>query len=315
MDATRLATSASATAAGAPVPPAPVVCDLARPPQFSLRGLLLAMALASITFAILPALGVFALAGAFVVFVILSLWRVGPEHQAMKRWGVDASAGVVFPLLCFYYDAAGEGKMPTAMGMFYGGPIQVAVYVAVGWQIAALLSWLLSPWRPIWLVGLWGGTMAVGAIVALAIGIVMLPLTFIGLFVLVGVLGLCPWYASFVYFCNAREAFRAIDRGGAPNRLGVAGFVIGALLAMFVPAAADIWVRRDVRQLVTAVQMGNQGKVDAITQRLLYVAPPQYLQPVRVEYNLSSDPALQAQLDNIHRQIAGAGVAPEIDER
>ena len=278
-----------------------------RPPQFSLRGLLLAMALASVTFAILPIAGVFGLAGAYLIFVVASFWRVRPQSVPLKRWAVDLFAGIVFPILCFYYDADASGRS-LGLRMFYGGPIQVLLYVAVALQITALIAWWICPRQSFWLLGLLAGVLLVGALLALAIAVAMIPLTLIGMLLLVGVLGLAPWYTSIVFFRNAREAFRAVDRSGRPSRVGVAGVVLGAFVAAAIPTAAQWWVCRDVHHLIAAIETGNAGAATAAKHRLKLVAPPQYLAPLRFQHYQSTDAGRQAEYATSYREITGRGI-------
>lgn len=298
----------SSTTFALPAPAATPVDHLSRPPQFSLRGLLLAMALASVTFATLPVAGVFGLAGAYLIFVVASFWRVKPQNVPLKRWAVDVFAGVVFPILCFYYDADGGASMPNALGMFYGGPIQVLLYVAVALQLTALVSWWICPRHLLWLIGALAGVLMVGALLALSIAVAMIPLTLMGLLFLIGVLGLAPWYTSFIFFRNAREAFRTVDRSGRPSHAGVAGVVLGALIAVAFPMTAEWWVRRDVRHLIAAIENGNSGGAVAATYRLKLVAPPQYLKPVRNQYFQSTDAGRQAEYASTYREITRRGI-------
>ena len=85
------------------------------------------------------------------------------------------------------------------------------VYVFVGLQIAILLCWMSMGRRMERGADFFPGPLLVGAIFSLLLGVAMLPLSIMGLSMVIGVLGFTPLLTSIVYF---RAGFRAFRRRG-----------------------------------------------------------------------------------------------------
>ena len=73
-------------------------------------------------------------------------------------------------------------------------------------SMIAMLVWILAGGRSVFVDVPVAGVLFVGAVTAALVGLVLLPLTFIGLFVLVGVLGLVPFGTAAVCWSAAKRA-------------------------------------------------------------------------------------------------------------
>lgn len=161
-------------------------------------------------------------------------WRrqFRPGATAAQR-RVDWVLGVILPLICFYFDpivfrSSGGFEAP----MF--GKFRMAAYVMAFVSIMAMAAWLLWGEKLNWLSGWLGGIFLAGAAVSFVVGLALLPISLIGLIVLIGALGFTPMLTAFVYF---RNAFRSIDvaKGYFDTRTLNYVILLGAMIATIVP--------------------------------------------------------------------------------
>jgi hypothetical protein len=125
--------------------------------------------------------------------------------------------------------------------MFHGSSIrslQSAAFVAVVLQMLALLVWMLGG-RHFGRGGaFFGGVLSVGALVAVAIGVVLAPVTLIGLVVAIGVEGATPFLTCVVFSRNAIRAVRQARAAGG-RWDGPLLFAMGVFLATAIPLVTE----------------------------------------------------------------------------
>ncbi len=197
------------------------------PLQFSLRSIMIVQAVVAAFLSALLVAGVFAVVAAFVATLILAGVRVRPERLPGKRMIVDLMGGVVLPCLCLWFDPF----------VFHNdGMYTVFALLAVVLQIVVLVFWLVA--------GRWLGRFAAviagalwcGVVMAGLIGIVMLPISLIGLLAAgIGSLGCVPFLTVVVFARNAARAARQ-GRKTLPRGIGTR-IILGILLAVVIPAA------------------------------------------------------------------------------
>ena len=198
------------------------------PLQFSLRSILIVQAVVAVFLSALLLADVFAVVAAFVATLIFAGVRVRPERLRAKRMIVDLMGGVVLPGLCLWYDPfvfRNDGRYAD---------IRLLALLAVVMQIVVLTFWLV--------VGRWlgrsaavvAGALSYGVVMAGLLGIVLFPLSLIGLlFAGLGSLGWVPFLTAVVFARYAaraaRQARRMLPRGT------IAWTLLGFLLAAAVP--------------------------------------------------------------------------------
>lgn len=132
----------------------------------------------------------------------------------------DVAFGIVLPMICLIFDPF----------VFRRTEYQVLAHCFIGIQMALLAVWLFLGERAAPVAGLFGGAFLLGYAVAAAVGLMLLPLSLIGLILIVGALGFTPFFTAFVFYRNARRAFRMAAKQGAPTAMfflaGVASICI-----------------------------------------------------------------------------------------
>ena len=115
--------------------------------------------------------------------------------------------GIFMPAFCFVADPV-VFKNPHFAGG-YLGDYSVFAYLLCSLSIVALIVWLRWGERLRGFAVLVSGIMAVGSLASLLIGILLLPLSLIGLVFLIGLLGFTPFFTSSVYWRNSMRAYLA----------------------------------------------------------------------------------------------------------
>jgi hypothetical protein len=161
----------------------------------------------------------------------------------------DIMFGVMTPLVCLLVDpgifrtgALGDGGMLGSLKWF--------ALIAIPLQILTLIAWLWlgTAFEP-WTAGI-AGILLVGGMFAGLIGVVLLPLSLIGLLVLVGMVGFLPFVTAGVFLRNALRALQpartAVAHGGVHGSL-----VIGVIIASAVPMLSQAMAQHQWPELET----------------------------------------------------------------
>jgi hypothetical protein len=159
----------------------------------------------------------------------------------------DVIFGVVMPLVCFYFDP----------GIIRGGtfrwylpmlPHAILVYSLSAIAVLSLVVWLSFASRIKAAAGaIIAGAFVAGAVCSFTIGIIIVPLTIIGLLLIIGILGLVPFLTGFVYLRNAVRAIRSANTFlGRPILAGTVA--VGLLISAGLPAIGEFTIGRIVRK-------------------------------------------------------------------
>ncbi len=190
------------------------------------------------------------------VNVILQISLVGPlilfagcslvstivrANPASRRFWIQYCWVIFMPLACIFGD-------PLVFGNFESGrPQRLSVlaipsYVFIAWQIFFLIiSWFVTTERRR-CNGFLGGTFFAGALFALLIGICLIPMMMIGLLMLIGILGLVPWFTALTLYRTAHLHLRRSrnSRGRWPLFFATAGFVLPTAIWIFLLVLSQI---------------------------------------------------------------------------
>ena len=167
-----------------------------------------------------------------------------------QRW-CDVIFGIAAPVLCLYFDPA---VFRPGLGAEFGylRPVRIFAYLEIAFSIIVLIYYLVRR-RPSSFVS---GVLAGGALFSFVLGMAMLPLTLIGLILIVGVFGLTPFVTSFVFLRNAVRSGKT--EGAAVSRSAVASFALGFVLIAGLPLAAQISITSVGRHAIVALQGGTE---------------------------------------------------------
>src|SRR5262245_23791254 len=138
------------------------------------------------------------------------------SHQS----AFDILFGIVAPILCFVFDPIvfknSFNLLPFEEGL---SRFALFVYLFSALAIITLALWLILAGRSSSLNAIIAGVLLAGAACSLVIGILILPLSLLGLFFMfIGIFGFIPFFTAFVYLRNGVRAVRAATRlAGQPQ--------------------------------------------------------------------------------------------------
>jgi hypothetical protein len=185
-------------------------------------------------------------------------------------------AGIIAPLLCFALQPLLlSDSLRRELGLRFINVFWLFTYCVAGLEMLVLALWLAFGTR----LGAWNGPIAgglfAGALFAGGLGLILLPLSLIGLMMIIGALGFVPFLTATTYCANAVEAYRHARKvaGGAGL---LASAVVGALLVIGVPIAIQARVSREVQSAIRDVAAGKPRALEKL--RAWYpFAPPDTL--------------------------------------
>jgi len=135
----------------------------------------------------------------------------------------DVIMGIFAPILCLIFD-------PLVFNELLSSSLKL-VYIIIGLEIVTLALWLIFGIHLKPFAEFIGGILLSGALFALVIGIFLLPLSFLGLIFIIGILGLTPFFTTFVFL---RNAVRLLQQ--ANEKISVTSLIMGISLVVAIQA-------------------------------------------------------------------------------
>jgi hypothetical protein len=192
----------------------------------------------------------------------------------------DLWFGILLPILCFVCD---PGFMAGWLrsGAIFEFPLVVRVLCAIA-MLALALWWVRGDAFPA-LDSILAGALIAGGILALTIGISMLPLTVFGLLFILGLIGFIPFLTAFVCIRGAvRALHQAKARGMRRGGWIAAGVAAGAIaLTVGYQVAVDRVLERAVLEIATSSTPASKAAARRM-RALQIILPPKELVRLRL---------------------------------
>jgi hypothetical protein len=210
---------------------------------------------------------------------------------------------LIAPILCFYFDPVvfKGGLMGDAVLQTF----QLFAYGITAVEVSLFVVWILIGSR----LGAWsrliGGTLINGAVFSAIIGVAILPYSLIGLMIVIGVFGFIPFLTAFAYLRVGWRALKSPEQSPAGSPL--IPLVVGAIVALVLPALVSLYISRATTNSVDAIIHGNSRQAEsAISQlRWLPFIPQKDLEPLVRAYMLEGDPARKEILKKSYQALTG----------
>ena len=218
----------------------------------------------------------------------------------------DVFFGVLLPVVCLVADPI-VFKGGSLMGGGTFARYALPAYLFLGGSILAMAFWLATR-RPALLLA---GPFFVGGVVALGVGVVLLPLSLVMAIVGIGLLGLVPFGTAVTFLRNGVRAGHAA-RARRPGPHVVAVALLLAALAVGVPAGAHRFVERRLSQALTAAVSADpraRGGGVATLRRYTRLLPEGAgLDRIVWVWHAERDPERKARLADVYAAVAGTDV-------
>ena len=231
-----------------PVPASPLAESTPQPLRFSLAQLLIGTTIAAVLLALFRAIGIWGAVlsfGAALIFTLLIYPKARPSHKQQQALMFDFVWGIVMPVVCLVFDpfvfkgTLEDDPLTSSMANFRIQPQAFVGYPILAWQLFVMAGVLVIG-RPsaTWAAAA-AGTLFAGMFVAAAIGVILSPLSTLGLFLVIGILGYTPLFTAFSYGRRAREMWRGATAGMSIQKsLGIAA--AAAVAAFAIPAGLGL---------------------------------------------------------------------------
>jgi hypothetical protein len=211
--------------------------------------------------------------------------------------------GITAPIICFALKPFLLGDDFELPGLRFISIFWIFGYGVIGLGIATLALWLwrgarLGPW-----CGLVSGVLFACALFAGGLGLVLLPFSLIGLFVIIGVLGFVPFLTAAIFADNAIRAFRQARRSLGKTRTWGTMF-LGAVLVIGVPGSLQSWISLSIYQAIDDVARAEPSGMAQIRKWYPYAHVDQLVW----SYADESDPTRKDRLARAYRELTGQDV-------
>lgn len=193
-----------------------------------------------------------------------SFWGRQFQKEATKEQKTfDWIFGVILPVLCFSADPAIFKTSELWGSDAYPAVVKPFAYLLSFVSIMALIATLIRGAKLRSLNGLLSGLFFVGGVISLGVGIIMLPISLLGLAIFISVLGFTPFLTAAVYL---RNAYRSLDcaKPVFKRRVLIRTVVLTALFSLITPAVINIEIDRSLKRLSS----GNSGTIRKEAQLL-----------------------------------------------
>lgn len=221
--------------------------------------------------------------------------------QAFLRHPAGAVVlGIVLPAICVAFDPIVFRSGDFGAAMF--GAYCVAGYGLIALSATALAVWLILKPLP----SLFSGFLASGCVVALAIGIAILPMSLIGLMLVIGALGFVPFLTSLVYWQAAKKA-REVAGGNYRPAWAVIGFI--ALLA--TPLGTQFYLSSVATAAMAQLSDGTEAEAEEAIRQLTRLGPLVDSDQLAWRYLASDSKEEQQRLTRAFTELTGG----DLEER
>jgi hypothetical protein len=218
-----------------------------------------------------------------------------PENGSGRR--VDIIIGIVLPILMLIFD-------PTVFrtGLFGAaalyGVFKPAAYFGTLCFVMLLGGWIKrQPWP-----AFMSGALAAAVVFSLVVGCAILPYSLFGILLLgLGLLGLTPFLMAYIYWRNARAAFRAARVSGMRARerfIAASGFIL--------PLALMIGVQAGVMSLYNSCTVAiADGRPDAALRTLRVISRLVDIDDLMRDFMVENDPVRKKRIGDAFLQLTG----------
>lgn len=166
-------------------------------------------------------------------------WKRQVQQRAtasQKRF--DWFFGVLLPVICFTFDPI-VFTSETALGKY-----KAFAYTLSFVSVMAMAAWLIWGAKLKWLNAFLAGLFVVGGFISLGIGIIIFPISLIGLFFyFIGALGFTPLFTAVVFLRNSIRSYQSA-KPFLEKRVLVYSFLLSAIFSAVVPSVINVEINK-----------------------------------------------------------------------
>lgn len=221
-----------------------------------------------------------------------------PTHAQLT---FDVLFGIIIPVGCLCFDPIVFRSSSLGFGQPILGDYLPGASVVIGLSLLSLITWLLLRRPASVLVGFLSG----GALFALLLGIVLLPFSLMGLFIMfIGVLGFTPFVTAFVFLRNAVRAYQLAGKAKGADLVAFVCF----LTACTAPVAAQSYVTYEISRSLELAGSSDAGEAQYAIATLKRFRPLSNFDAIAFAYEKEHDKERRERLATAYRELTGEDV-------
>jgi len=230
----------------------------------------------------------------------LGFWRRQFHLPATTpQLAFDLLLGIIAPVACLIEDPGvfhRSGLPGTTLLSHYW----LFAYLEIGMSIAALAYYLLARRASAFLAGI----LFAGAAFAIAVGVIMFPLTLVAVFMLIGILGLTPFFTALAFL---RNASRCWVRSGTRTRLSsaIVAAACGAVVTLGLALGIHLETVRIANRALVLLQSGSDVEFAQAVQALKWVKYAVDPDNIVIAYANTKDDQQRYRLSRAYQAITG----------
>jgi hypothetical protein len=203
----------------------------------------------------------------------------------------DVIMGIFAPLLCIILD-------PVVFNELLSSSLKLA-YIIIGLEIVTLALWLIFGTHLKLFAGFIGGILLSGALFALVIGIFLLPLSFLGLIFIIGILGFTPFLTAFVFF---RNGVRVLEQANE-KKISVTSLIMGISLVVAIQGGIQ-WYK-----IISESKHSPTSTDNFISSaQLKSWCTDTYLDEIVLIYGKETEPATKKTIAKLYQKLTGKDI-------
>ena len=165
-------------------------------------------------------------------------WKRQFQRQSTKaQRKFDWLFGVILPVVCFTFDPI------VFTNETYLGDYKSFGYIFSFVSVMAMSAWLIWGAKLKGFNAILAGLFSVGSVVAFGIGIIIFPISLLGLIILIGALGFTPLFTTVVFLRNSVRAFQAA-KPFLEKKILIYAFSLAALFSAVVPSVINVEIHK-----------------------------------------------------------------------
>lgn len=184
--------------------------------------------------------------------------------KSQKRF--DWIFGVILPVFCFAFDPIVFET--SGIGKSYLGDYKPFAYILSFVSVMAMSAFLTWGKKLKFVNGFLAGLFVTSSLVSFFIGLVILPISLIGLIVLIGALGFTPLFSSFVFFRNSIRAY-LFAKTYFTKKVLIRSSILSLIFSFIIPLVINL----EIQNLIKNMKAGDVQTIHRNTQYLKFVAP------------------------------------------
>jgi len=220
---------------------------------------------------------------------------------AFRNPFVAVGLGIILPLICLTFD-------PIVFRTTFGEPI-LGSYKISGYGFMVLSMLTLAAWLPIRrLPSVFCGCLFAACAFALVLGVALLPISLIGLFAIIGILGFSPFLTATTFWYCAKNAHELAAHRFKPA-LAVSAFVI----FLAIPIGTQAYVSHITDYSMTVLIDGSNKSAEHAIRRLKMLGPVLDTDMLVWRYNETDSELARDRIASAYKQLTGSDIQDRLD--